>query len=910
MRIRVPKRPAFTAGLALAVLATCSYYVFTLRHSMETRTRPGAFHIDSAKAQQWADPQVLLAAADHFYFLNNGPAALPLYARAEKLFLERGDARDELHAKVGRLRSEAETMSFVDLSRFLNEQLQNPIVQTDKRLRLWCLIAKGYTDIEIDYRATKRDWLEAQEIANELGENQWATRASGELGLIAFLEGNPGRAARLLGNALLSTMTSGDTGGQIRFLELIGRGFEEVNRHTEALRFFERAIKLADADKDSGLPFMAYEGKAQSLVALGKPDEAKTVLEDALNKARLQQKRGHEAQLLILLGKLASQTGDRKQAIADLEDAAQFSKRVQFFRMEADAMFELATLYRDAGDLPTAEERATDGLNASQRVGDRYYVPRNLTILADLKARRGRVSEANAIYEQAEDVIESMLISVDEPYWNSSVAASMSQTYLQHFELVIKSGDVPGAFHVLERVRGRTLAWALEDRKAFPTAESGQMASLETDLAGLQIQLMQTNSTAKREQLMGQLVEYERRLGLAWTKEDAPGHGLPVQPAPLSKVQKVLKPDEVLLEYVLDDPTSFCVVVSEKGAYVRALPAGRKEIENLSQQFVSEIRTKGTGAELSKRLYAMLVKPVPEAATATRFIIAPDAILNLLPFEALRDAQGEYLLKSRVISYVPSGTILNMLRHAEKPKPAPKSLLAVGDVEYENQGGAGRRIPRPASIRGRIERGIADLSGIGLHDLPETRAEVEEIGKIVGSDAVMLLGKDATETGFKKQPLDQFRILHLAVHGFADTQYPERSALVLGTDPQSGDDGLLQVREIIRLRLNAELTTLSACDSGVGKLQGQEGISNLVEAFLVAGSKSVVASLWSADDTFASALMEQFYRHLAQGEDTSSALRNAKVDLLAKYGNQVSPFYWAAFIAVGETSTPIGIKPQ
>ena len=909
MRIRVPTRAAFTVALGLTVLGTCSYFVYIRRHRA-TPSRVEAFHIDSADAQQWADPQVLLAAADHFYFLNNGPAAAPLYARAEELFSERGDERNELHAKVGRFRSEAETMSFVDLSRFLNEQLQNPIVQGDKRLRLWCLIAKGYTDIEIDYRATKRDWLEAQEIANLLGERQWATRASGELGLVAFLEGNPGRAARLLGGALLSTMATGDTGGQIRFLELIGRGFEEVNRHTEALRFFERAIKLADAERDSGLPFMAYEGKAQALVALGKPDEAKRVLEDALSKARSQQKRGHEAQVLILLGKMASQMGDRQQAISDLEGAAQFSKRVQFFRMEADAMFELATLYRDAGDLPTAEARATDGLDASQRVGDRYYVPRNLTILADLKARRGRVIEANALYEQAEDVIESMLISVDEPYWNSSVAASMSQTYLQHFELVTKSGDVPGAFHVLERVRGRTLAWALEDRKAFPTTESGQTASLETDLAGLQLQLMQTNSTEKREQLMDRLVEYERRLGLAWTKEDAPGHGLPVQPASLSKVQEVLKPDEVLLEYVLDDPTSFCVVVSQKGAYVRVLPAGRKEIENLSQQFVGEIRTKGTGAELSKRLYAMLVKPIPEAATATRFIIVPDAILNLLPFEALRDAQGEYLLKSRVISYAPSGTILNTLRHAEKQKPAPKPLLAIGDVEYENQGGSGRRIPPPASIRGRIERGIADLSGTGLHDLPETRAEVEEIGTIVGSDAVMLLGKDATETGFKKQPLDQFRILHLAVHGFADTQYPERSALVLGVDPQSGDDGLLQVREIIRLRLNAELTTLSACDSGVGKLQGQEGVSNLVEAFLVAGSKSVVASLWSADDTFASALMEQFYRRLAQGEDTSSALRNAKLDLLTKYGDQVSPFYWAAFIAVGETSTPIGIKQQ
>src|SRR5437588_11716771 len=205
---------------------------------------------------------------------------------------------------------------------------------------------------------------------------------------------------------------------------------------------------------------------------------------------------------------------------------------------------------------------------------------------------------------------------------------------------------------------------------------------------------------------------------------------------------------------------------------------------------------------------------------------------------------------------------------------------------------------------------MADLSGIGLHDLPETREEVEEIGKIVGPDSVLLLGKDATETAFKKEPLDQFRVLHLAVHGFADTQYPERSALVLGTDPKSGDDGLLQVREIIRLHLNAEMTTLSACDTGVGKLQGQEGISNLVEAFLVAGSKSVVASLWSADDTSASALMERFYQRLAQGENASSALRDAKLDLLVKYGDQVGPFYWAACVAVGETCTQLGSEKQ
>jgi CHAT domain-containing protein len=895
-------------GLATAVvvvLTIASSYIVTVYRRAPTKTRPA-----SGAVQQSTDPHVLLAAADHLYFLNNGPAAAPLYARAEKLFSERGDAQNEIHAKVGRLRSEAETMSFVDLSRFLNKQLQNPIVQADKKLRLWCLIAKGYTDIEIDYRTSKRDWLEAQELAKSLGEDQWETRASGELGLIGFLEGNPGRAARLLGGALLSTMTNGDTAGQVRFLELLGRGFEEVNRHSEALKFFERAIKLAEADADCGLPFMGYEGKAQALVSLGRTAEAKVVLENALTKARSQEKRGHEAQLLILLGKLAEQKGDRQQALKYLEDAGQFATQAQFYRMEADAMFEMAQIYRDSGDLAAADVRATQGLAASQRVGDRYYVPRNLTMLADLKARRGHFREANALYEQAEDVIEGMLISVDEPYWNSSVAAAMSDTYLRHFELVTKNGDAPGAFAVLERVRGRTLARALKDRNALPATESVQTVALEGDVAGLQARLMQTNSASEREQLLENLVEYERRLGLAWTREDVPTGRLPVQPAVLSNVENDLRPDEVLLEYVLDDPISYCISVTRGGAHVQALPIGRKEVETLSEHFVDEVRSKGAGKETSKRLFRELLEPIPEAKTATRLIVAPDGALNLLPFEALRDNAGEYLLKSRVISYVPSGTILDVLRRARKNESAASPFLGVADVAYENQGGAGRRIPAPGTIRGLVVRGVADFSGMRLQDLPQTREEVEEIGRIVGPSAVILFGKDATETAFKKEPLDQFRVLHLAVHGFADTQYPERSALVLGTDPKSGDDGLLQVREIIRLRLNAELTTLSACDTGVGKLQGQEGVSSLVEAFLVAGSKSVVASLWSADDTFASALMNRFYLRLGLGEDTGSALRNAKLDLLAKYGEQVSPFYWAAFVAVGETSAPIGIKQK
>ncbi len=649
-------------------------------------------------------------------------------------------------------------------------------------MRLWCLAAKGYTDIEIDHRAEKQDWLEAQQIAKNLGDGLLATRASGELGVIAFLEGNSGRAAKLLGGALVSTMTNGDKGGQIRFLEMIGNGLVEVNRTSDALMFFERAIKIAEAEEDSGLPFMGYEGKAQALVALGRPDEAMRVLQDAIAKARSQQKRGHEAQLLIVLGKLAAQNGNKQEAIADLEDAGQFAARVQFYRMEADAMFELAKLYRDSGDLAAADDRATQGLVASQRVGDRYYVPRNLTILADLKARRGRIAEAKVLYKQAEDVIDGML-GGDDSYWNSSIAAAMSQTYLQHFELVAKEADTAGAFQILERVRGRTLASALGDRNADPQSGSTEAATLDSYVATTQTRLMQTNSPVERETLLDALAEYEWRLRLAWNRGD---QRFPIDPAPLPQVQDSLKSDETLLEYVLDEPNSFCISVTHKTVSLRVLPAGRKQIEKLVQRYIDEIRAKKAGVEEAKQLDALLVQPIPETSTGKRFIVVPDGILNLLPFEALRNSEGRYLLASDVISYAPSATVLDALRREDKQQEAPRPFLGVGDVAYENQGGAGKRIPASETLRGRFVRGFADFVGMPLHDLPQTREEVESISRIVGMGAETLFGASATESAFKKEPLDEFRVLHLAVHGFADPQFPERSALVLGADPKTG----------------------------------------------------------------------------------------------------------------------------
>ena len=129
----------------------------------------------------------------------------------------------------------------------------------------------------------------------------------------------------------------------------------------------------------------------------------------------------------------------------------------------------------------------------------------------------------------------------------------------------------------------------------------------------------------------------------------------------------------------------------------------------------------------------------------------------------------------------------------------------------------------PRWLRRETRRGASfDIDGAKFVELPSTAEEIASVAEVAGDAALALSGRDATESGFKAMPLDRYQVLHLAVHGIANEQFPHRAALVLGTDPDSGDDGLLQVREILDLRLTAELVTLSACDTAAGRLQGQE----------------------------------------------------------------------------------------
>lgn len=131
---------------------------------------------------------------------------------------------------------------------------------------------------------------------------------------------------------------------------------------------------------------------------------------------------------------------------------------------------------------------------------------------------------------------------------------------------------------------------------------------------------------------------------------------------------------------------------------------------------------------------------------------------------------------------------------------------------------------------------------------------------------------------------------------------------MLGFDQARREDGLLQVREIRDLQLNADLVTLSACDTGAGKLEGQNGVASVVQAFLFAGSRSVVASLWTADDIFTAELMNQFYTRLATGMAVGEALTDAKLAMIHRLGQKAVPVLWAGFFVTGDPSATISMN--
>ena len=283
------------------------------------------------------------------------------------------------------------------------------------------------------------------------------------------------------------------------------------------------------------------------------------------------------------------------------------------------------------------------------------------------------------------------------------------------------------------------------------------------------------------------------------------------------------------------------------------------------------------GAKVLEKLYQVLIAPVQEALTEPEIVIIPDGPFFFVPFAALMDKNGTFLSETKRIRIGPSLATLKLLKECPAEKHCKTGALIVGGPKTGVVMYAGKKRT--------------------FSDLPFARREARIIGQLLGEKT--LTGSSATKDEVKRRLREGVSIIHIATHGDADT-----GELVLAPGPCADkmipkeEDYMLTVNDIYSSRINAQLVVLSCCHSGRGKIRA-EGVVGLTRAFLAAGARSVLATLWAIDDRATVHFMNAFYRHLKNGESASASLQQAMKEI-REIPVLSHPYFWAPFFIVGD----------
>jgi CHAT domain-containing protein len=831
-----------------------------------------------------------LRKADHYANLYNWPSAKPLFLAADR-GLPHGSA-EQIHAHLGYLRATMEARSLPELSNYLGTVLRSPEMVSNPRLRLWCLGIKGDVDGEMHSASARADWEEAQRVAIKLGDKQWESRSRAEAGFNAYLQGDIANGRRSVAAGLGVAHQTGDIGAEIRYLSAIGTGIEWNGAYQEALGYFQKAQLLAKQNPDVGYPFLTVAGEVETLIKQAHFPEAEDLVKRASAQATQSDKLIKLTQLMLFDADIALGEKQPQRAIQILQKTIPLARRNQT-RMLADAEMKLAEIYREQHKLALAERYASAASAHTHLTKDLFTAPARLEFTAQLQWDLGRRAEARRSIMRALDVSEGLLSQTNSGAVREGLLTAMSSAYETAFSFAARSGDLQGAFAIVERVRGRITTETLLQPTRVP--QQPMDMAVEDKIRNLKIQLLKATAPIDRDRLIDELFYAEQQRFV--DDKPAPFTIEKSQAIAVRRVAEKLGGEEAILEYVLPEKgKAYCLLLSRNNARIVPLgPAGK--ISTLAQSFTTDVKSGKPWKEDARALYNAVLAPIREITRFKRLTIVPDGALHLIPFDALYSPAGKLLGETAVTSYAPS-VMSDLLLKARSEPQMQHAFLGVGGAIY-NQGGMQTFTLAKSNPRG----GYFGVDPAKLPNLPGSREEVQTAAHIlrdVAGAETLQVGKAATEFAFTHAPLANFEVIHLAIHAVASQGDPSRAALIFPPDSEHHDDGFLEPREIARLHFGARVIVLSACDTAVGRLQGQVGVANLARAFLQAGADSVISTLWPVDDIDSLFLMQTFYKHLVSGDDVASALALAKRDLLTKLGGgDASPSSWAGFVILG-----------
>ncbi|WP_269532783.1 CHAT domain-containing protein [Chitinimonas sp. BJYL2] len=494
---------------------------------------------------------------------------------------------------------------------------------------------------------------------------------------------------------------------------------------------------------------------------------------------------------------------------------------------------------------------------------------------------RGRLAEIDKqpeaafdFYARAITVFEQQRASINTEANKIGFVGDKQAVYAHIITVANQLGRTEAAFDYAERAKSRSLVDLLATKSTFGTRAKAAGKPISEFMKGLeQAELAaQVQSSADPSRSGSRSLAIRLKQELRDTHPDAAAL-VTVSAMPIKEIQSLLDPNEVAIEYFAGNGKLFAFVLDQAGLRVHTLEAGGLDARIAALRNAIETRSDAAFGE-ARALYDQLIKPLEADIGARPLLIIPHAGLHYLPFGALHSG-SQHLIERQALRVLPNASLLALMKRGSSgPLTDGQQVLLFGNPDLG-------------------DRSLA---------LPNAEKEVQLIAASLPG-AKVYIGAEATKAAFTSEA-QKYRYLHIASHGKFNPDKPLGSALYFAKG--AALDGRVTVDDLYNLELDADLVTLSACETGLSKVRQGDELIGLMRGFVYAGARTVVSSLWEVDDAATAELMTQFYAAF-RTHDKREALRQAQLATMKKYPH---PFFWASFYLMGDAGArpaPAGV---
>lgn len=682
-------------------------------------------------------------------------------------------------------------------------------------------------------------------IKREIGDRLGEARTLGNLGLVYHCVGKYQQAIDYHEQNLILSRAVGDRLGEANALGNLGSTYRSLGQYSRAMKNYQQQLTIAREIGDCLGEVTSVGNMGLIYYTQSQYQEAISKYEESLAIARQIGYRSREGACLGNLGNVYYSQGQYQQAIENHEQSLAIAAEIGDRRVQASCFGHLGLAYYALGQYQQAIQNYNQQLAIAREIGDRFGEGASLNNLGVVFWESGQLAEAETNLQKAIETWESIRSNLgNNDTYKVSIFDTQTAAYRLLQNVLVSQNQPLSALEVAERGRAQAFVELLEKR--LSTREQ-QMTFTAPPPSITQIQRIAQSHNAT-------VVEYslvfEQELYIWVIRPSGEIIFRSVELKPLGQ-----QPDGSTT--MAFGSALFNLVLQAR----KFLGIQDKLRDGITGSSFKTISSASNISEPLRQLHQYLIEPIadlllPEPNEPIIFI--PQEALFLVPFAALQDATGKYLIEQYTILTAPSIQVLTSICQQEKAQSAENyfDALVVGNPTMPT-------IP-------------LSEPPVQLQDLAWAKTEVNAIAPLLQTQPIT--GASATKVNIVER-MPKARLIHLATHGLLDDirQLGVPGAIALA--PSDEDNGFLTAGEIYNMKLNAELVVLSACSTGQGKITG-DGVIGLSRCLIAAGVKSVIVSLWSIGDLSTAFLMVKFYQIFQQGVAASIALNEAQRWLL------------------------------